>query len=407
MDSGMEAKLKRSLNLFSLTLYGIGSIIGAGIYVIVGKVADYSGMLTPLAFLLSALIASFSAMAFAELSSRYPQSAGEAVYVQKAFNSNSLAMLIGWLVVATGIVSTAALANGFAGYAQLFILLPDAFIKTIFVLALGSLAIWGIRESVFMIVLITLIEIGGLLLVIGIASTRLRGSYEFYRQLITLDAKSWHGITLGAFVAFYAFIGFEDIVNVAEEVKNPRKTIAQSLLLSVAISSILYIALSFFAVTSMPLAELVNSDAPMAKIIEHAGYSTVAIGLIGLITVMNGALVNIIMASRVIYGMAKLKVLPAFFGRVHLKTQTPHIATLFSIVLILCLALLLPILTLAKLTSFIMLVVYFFVNLALVVIKIKQKTEKVRIRFPIVFPILGMTLTLVFLGIQFFLGLLS
>lgn len=403
----MEKQLKRTLNLFSLTFYGIGSIIGAGIYVIVGKVANYSGMLSPLAFLLSSIIASFSAMAFAELSSRYPQSAGEAVYVKKAFNSIFLTMLVGWLVVATGIVSTAALANGFAGYLELFILLPNTLIKTIFILALGGLAIWGIKESVFAIVLITLIEIGGLLLVIAVASTQLPKSLEFYKQLVTLDRESWHGITLGAFVAFYAFIGFEDIVNVAEEVKNPRRTIAQSLLLSVIISSILYIVLSFFAVTTVPLNKLINSNAPMAKIIEHAGYSTLVIGLIGLITVINGALINIIMASRVIYGMAKLKVLPAVFSIVHFKTQTPHIATLFTIGLTLFLALLLPILTLAKITSFIMLLVYFFVNLALIVIKIKNKTEKVSISFPIIFPILGMLLTLIFLGIQFFLGIRS
>lgn len=397
----MNKKLKRSLSLFSLTFYGMGSIIGAGIYVIVGQVASQSGMLTPIAFLLSAIVAFFSAMSFAELSSRYPQSAGEAVYIKKAFSNNFLTQLIGWLVVLTGIISTAALANGFVGYLDLFVIIPAPIVKIFFIVTLSVIAFWGIKESVFIIVLITLIEIAGLILVISLAIPQLPTDRSVYLQLVSFDQKSWQNIIFGAFIAFYAFIGFEDIVNVAEEVKNPRKTLVWGLLLSVVISSAFYLILSFFAVATLPLHILANSSAPMAKIVENAGYSTVIIGVIGLITVVNGGLVNIIMASRVIYGMSKLKVLPALLGNVHTKTQTPHMATMLVAFIILLLALIFPILTLARMTSFVMLIVYFFVNLSLVVIKLKKRPIiKGAVNFPIIFPFTGVLITLLFLILQ-------
>lgn len=396
----MNKKLKRSLSLFSLTFYGMGSIIGAGIYVIVGQVASQSGMLTPIAFLLSAIVAFFSAMSFAELSSRYPQSAGEAVYIKKAFSNNFLTQLIGWLVVLTGIISTAALANGFVGYLDLFVIIPAPIVKIFFIVTLSVIAFWGIKESVFIIVLITLIEIAGLILVISLAIPQLPTDRSVYLQLVSFDQKSWQNIIFGAFIAFYAFIGFEDIVNVAEEVKNPRKTLVWGLLLSVAISSVFYLVLSFFAVATLPLHILANSSAPMAKIVENAGYSPVIIGVIGLITVVNGGLVNIIMASRVIYGMSKLKVLPSLLGNVHTKTQTPHMATLLVAFIILLLALIFPILTLARMTSFVMLIVYFFVNLSLVVIKLKKRPIKGAVNFPIIFPFTGVLITLLFLILQ-------
>ncbi len=214
--------LKRSLSLILITFYGLGTILGADIYVLVGKVAASAGLYAPIAFLVASLLAGFTAFSYGELSARLPRSAGEAVYVETGLRVRFLSIAVGLLVVSTGIVSTTALANGVVGYLRFFIDVPDWLTITVMVVSLGLLAAWGITESVTAAMLITVLEIGGLLLVIGVAGDGLIQLPERWPDLIPpADGGVWLGILLGAFLAFYAFIGFEDMVNVAEEVKTP------------------------------------------------------------------------------------------------------------------------------------------------------------------------------------------
>ena len=219
-----ETKLKRSLSLPFITFYGLGTILGAGIYVLVGEVAGRAGLFAPIAFLIAALIVGFTAVSYAELSARLPKSAGEAVYVQKAFNKKNLSLIIGLLVVFTGVMSSATLLNGFSGYFQLFFQIPHWVILTVGIILLGLLAAWGIMESVGTAMVITIIEVAGLLLIIGVAAGSFATLPERIPELIpSFDGTIWLGIFLGSFLAFFAFIGFEDMVNVAEEVKDPQK----------------------------------------------------------------------------------------------------------------------------------------------------------------------------------------
>ena len=363
--------LKRSLSLWLITFYGLGTILGAGIYVLIGKVAAAAGLYAPVAFLVAALLAGFSAFSYAELSARFPKSAGEALYVEEGMHLRGLSILVGGLIILTGIVSAATIANGFVGYLHVFVAIPDWVAITVVVLGLGVLAAWGIRESVLAATAITVFEVGGLIFILVVAGGSLGQLPERLPELLPpLDAGIWQGILLGAALAFYAFIGFEDMVNVAEEVKDPQRNLPRAILLALGISTLLYLLVALTAVLALPPEELATSRAPLALIYTHTtGDSPVVISLISMFAVVNGALIQIIMSSRVLYGMSRAGWLHAALGNVHPFTRTPLLATALVTLVVLALALWLPLETLAHITSFIMLIVFSLINLSLLRIK--------------------------------------
>jgi APA family basic amino acid/polyamine antiporter len=365
--SAQQQSLRRTLSLPLVTFYGLGNILGAGIYVLIGKVIGAAGSYAPLAFLLAALLASLTAFTYAELSARFPLSAGEAVYVEKGLGIRLLPLVVGSLIVLAGLVSAAAIMKGFTGYLQVFVPVPAGAAIPLMVLLLGGLAIWGIAESVAVAAVITVVEVAGLLLIIGIAAPGMAtpGSLAAAEQSLN-DTAVLPGILLGAFLAFYAFIGFEDMVNVAEEVRQPERNLPRAILLALLIASTLYLLVVLAAITSLPAGRLAASAAPLAELYESVtGREPVLITLISMLAVVNGALIQIIMASRVCYGMARRHWLPACLGRVHPRTRTPVMATVTVAVLVLLAALWFPIETLAKATSYLLLVVFALVNLSL------------------------------------------
>ena len=322
--------LKRSISLPLICLYGLGNILGAGVYVLIGKVAGEAGNLAPLSFFLASLIAGITAFSFAELSSRYPLSAGEAVYIQKGFGIRQLSLTVGLLIVATGIVSSATIAKGFVGYLDVFIQLPDWAVICALLCLLALIAIWGISESVLAAALFTLLEIGGLLLILWVAAP----AWEQLPSRLSeegpnLSSASLGGLFSGAFLAFYAYVGFEDMVNVAEEVKDPRRNMPIAILLALAVATVLYILVAISSLLVLSPAQLSQSDAPLATIYESiTGTNPWLISLVSLFAVINGALIQIIMGSRVCYGLSQQNWLPASIGKVNSKTRTPINATL-------------------------------------------------------------------------------
>ncbi len=397
-----HVELKRTLSLVQITFYGLGTILGAGIYVLVGKVAGDAGMYAPVSFVVAAIVAALTGLSYAELCARYPKSAGVAFYTHQGFGRRWLSVTAGFLIILTGLVSAATLANGFVGYLHVFIALPDWLAITLLVLALGVLAAWGIDESAMAITLITLIEVGGLLLILFVAGGNLAALPERLPELIPpLDGIVWHGILLGAFLGFYAFIGFEDMVNVAEEVKQPARNLPLAILIAVGISTVLYLLVALVAVLALPPAELSQTRVPLALIYERAtGSAPTLISLISLFAVVNGALVQIIMGSRVFYGMSREGWLHRALGRVHVRTRTPLLATALVTALVLVLALWLPLVTLAKATSFIILVVFAIIHLALM--RIKQRAPRpagIRI-YPLWIPVAGFLATTGFVLFQ-------
>ena len=364
-------ELKRGLSLWLLVFYGLGNILGAGIYVLVGKVAGSAGLFAPVAFLVASLVAAFTALSYAELVARYPLSAGEAVYVQEGLGLQALSVLVGLLIVLMGAVSAATIARGFVGYLDVLIEVPDTAAITLLVIILGATAIWGIVESVRIAALVTLVELLGLVLVLMVAGDSLASIPRRVPELIPpMDPAIWQGILFGAFLAFYAFIGFEDMVNVAEEVHNPVRNVPLALLLALGLTTLLYAAVSLTAVLTVAPAQLAVSDAPLATVYAQAtGSKPVALSIISIFAVVNGALIQIIMGSRLLYGMSRQGWLPALFGRIWHKTRTPVPATVATAATVLVLALWLPLVTLAKSTNFLVLAVFSLVNLSLLRIK--------------------------------------
>lgn len=397
-----QAQLKRSLSLPLITFYGLGTIIGAGIYVLIGAVAGKAGMFTPLAFLIAALIAGFTAFSYAELSSRFPKSAGEAVYIQQAFGRRWLSTITGLSVVAIGFVSSATIAKGFVGYLGVFIQLPDWLGITALILSLGIVAAIGINESVWMATIITIIEIGGLIFVILIAGENLTQLPARLPEMIpSFEGTQWVGIFIGAFLAFYAYIGFEDIVNVAEEVKDAPRLLPKAIIIALIASTFLYLSVSLVAVLSLPIDALSTSKAPLAALVEASGYkSTLFISAISLVAVINGALIQVIMASRVLYGMGNTGIAPSILARVHPRTQTPLVSTIIVTLAILILALWLPLVTLAEITSYITLIIFAGINLALFRIKLRKDLPPHVVQYPIWIPFIGMLLCLLLLVIH-------
>ena len=398
-------RLKRSLSLTLTTLYGLGTILGAGIYSLIGEVAGSAGMYAPVAFLLAALIAGFTGLSYAELAARFPRSAGEAVFVQEGLGWPSLSTLVGLLIVLTGTVSAATLANGFVGYAQKLIelfALPEfieqawyldrVVIIAITIAAMGVLAAWGIKESVMAASLVTVIEIGGLLLILLVSGHSLTTAPARVMELLPpFSASTWNGILIGAFVAFYAFIGFEDMVNIAEEVERPQRNLPRAIVIAIVVSTLLYILVALSAVLACPPEQLSHSQAPMAQLYERAtGRAPWVITLISLFAVINGALIQIIMASRVLYGISQEGWLPAAIGRVHPGTQTPLVATGIITGGVLILAAPLNIRVLADTTSFIILIVYILVNLSLLRIKLRTPAAAGVHPLPVWVPVIGL-----------------
>jgi amino acid transporter len=394
-DNHARPKLKRALSLPMLTLYGLGTTIGAGIYALLGEIAGAAGYGAPLSFLIASLVAGFTACSFAELSSRFPRAAGAALYVQQGFKLPQLGIVVGLLVVASGLVSAAALVNGFYGYLQEFITLERTVAIMLVCLILGALAAWGIVESVTVAATITLVEIGGLVMIVAISGDQLATISDRWTDFLPgTPTVGWLGIFVGVTLAFYAFIGFEDMVDVAEEVKNVKRNMPLAILCTLGISTGLYFLLMVAALLSLTPAELVDSAAPMAALYQaNTGQAPVVIGFIAMFAIINGSLVQIVMVSRVLYGLSSRGQLPAWFGRVNSLTRTPLHATVLATLLLTVLALSGHLAGLATTTSVIMLTIFVFVNLSLWKIKGRESAAPDALTFPRFVPACGAILS--------------
>ena len=389
---GEGAGLRRSLGLPLLTLYGLGNIVGAGIYVLIGKVAGLAGSSTTLSFIIAMVTAGVTALSYMELSGRYPVSASVSVYLHKAFGKRWLSVACGLAMVVGGVASAAALAQGFAGYLNSFLTVPTGVASVGLLVAIGALAIKGMSESAKTAALFTGLEILGLALVVWF------GRSAFARMdiagMVTVDpAVGISGVFAGAFLAFYAYIGFEDMVNVAEEAKNPSRTMPLAILLSLVLSAVLYLLVVSVSTTLVAPAELSSSSAPLALVIERSGNGSVLVlSVIGMVAAVNGVIVQIIMGSRILYGLAREGWITRTLATVHGGYQTPVRATLLVLCAMIAATLLLPLVSLAQVTSLLILSVFTLVNASLIVIKRRGEVHQGYVVVPSVVPYLGVAL---------------
>ena len=388
------ATLDRAIGLPLLVLYGLGVTVGAGIYVLVGAAASRAGVHAPIAFLVAAAVMALSAASFAELSVRMPVSAGEAAYVLEGLRSRRLSLLVGLLVIAAGTISAAAISRGAAGYIGVFTSWPDAALVAAVVLAMGAIASWGISQAIGLAAVMTVIELAGLLAIVGAGLWKdpamVARLPEAWSGLGSVTA--WHGILGASLLAFFAFIGFEDMVNVAEEVKSPERNMPLAIAITIGVTTVLYMLVVWVVVDAVPAGDLAASRAPLSLAFERiTGAPPHVVTTIAIFATINGVIVQMIMASRVVYGLAHQQSLPGWLGQVNATTRTPVNATILVVATCLLLAVAVPVAQLAELTTRVMLVIFVLVNASLVAVKLRAG-QSVRPGFavPLAIPVLGL-----------------
>ncbi|MEM7821242.1 MAG: APC family permease [Candidatus Aenigmatarchaeota archaeon] len=377
----METKLKRELEFLEVTLCGIGIILGAGIYVLIGKVIGVAGNAAWLSFFISALMASLTGLSYAELSSMFPKAGAEYVYTKKAFGQ-TLAFLIGWLILLSGIVGGATVAMGFSEYFTSIIKLPKILLSILVVYFLSFIIFSGIKESAKFMVLSTILEVFGLLLIIFIGLPFF-GSVNYFEFNPEFGIS---GIFSGAALIFFAYLGFEEIVKLSEETKRAETIIPKALLFSIAITTLIYIlvAISVVSIPGIKWDELNKAEAPLSlaasKIFGKNGF--LVVWFISLFSTANTCLFILLAASRIMYGMATENTLPKIFSKVHKKRKTPYLAILFVAVLSSLFTLSENIKLVAGMTNLSVFLSFFVINSSLIWLRIKRPEIKRKFKIP-------------------------
>jgi basic amino acid/polyamine antiporter, APA family len=366
-----ESQLSASITKRTLLLFIVGDILGGGIYARTGEVAGEIGGAIWTGFAVAAIVAAFTAASYAELVSRYPQAAGAALYIHKAFKAPLLTFVVAFAVMCSGLASAAALATAFGGdYLSQFVDLPTVLVGVVVILGVSLINFRGIKESAGFNVVCTLIEFGGLLLVMAIgAAFLLDGGGDASRAFEFKTGGDTPALLIiaGASVAFYALIGFEDAVNVAEETKDSTRTFPRTLFLGLGIAGLVYLLVTLIAGMAVPAEELAGSDGPLLEVVTLGplAMNTKVFAAIALFALINGCLLNLVMASRLMYGMANEKVVPEVLGRVHAGRRTPWIAIIFTASIAAVLVALGDLTTLADTTVLLLLLVFIGVHAAL------------------------------------------
>lgn len=389
-----DNKLHRHIGLGALAIYGIGDILGAGIYGLIGKAAGEMGNAIWIAFLASMIAAGLTGLSYASLGSRYPHAGGASFITQRAFRSNFLAYVVGLSALASGMTSMAAGSRAFAGYfVALFGGIPVTLIALAFCFLIAAVVLRGIRESMWMNMICTGIELGGLLLVLAVG-LRYVGSVDYLNAVTVKNPSGDIGLSLvlsGAVLTFYSFIGFEDIINVSEEVKNPTRNVPLGILIAVSVSSVIYILISLVAVSVVPATQLAQSSAPLVDVVKTAApwFPPVIFAFIAMFAVANTALLNFIMGSRLMYGMAGQGLVPKILGRVSPRTKTPYASSFVLLGILIVLVLVGDLSSLARATSVLLLFCFLAVNISLFVLKRRPGEARGRFEVPLLVPILG------------------
>lgn len=400
-----EQQLARRMNLPLLILYGLSVTIGAGIYVLIGEVAARAGSYTPLAFIGASVLVAFSAASYSELSARFPVSAGEAAYVRAGLDSPSIALIVGLMVALTGIVSSATILRGGAGYVQEFISAPIWLIALIAGTIIAAITAWGIGQAAWTAAVLGVCEVGLLvfLIILGLSDPAPVG-IALDRMSEAPSAAQIAGLSGSVLIAFFAYVGFEDLVNVAEEVEDPVRNLPLAIAATLILSTLIYFLIALVALAHLPLAELSSSGAPLTLLYQkltHSVATSHAVTLVAIAAVMNGVLVQLVMVSRVLYGLSRMGQLPEFLGRISPSTRTPIQATAVATVLVLLLCLSSGTPTLAEMTSTITLLVFAMINLSLWRIKVTNKAElPSRTAVPLWVPACGFVVSTGFLAYE-------
>ncbi|HLC39577.1 MAG TPA: amino acid permease [archaeon] len=395
----MALKLKRTLSLFEATIYGVGIILGAGIYALIGEAAGSAGNALWLSFVIGAAISALTGLSYAELSAMYPKAAAEYIYVKKASASKFLAFIIGWLLIFTGVLSAATVALGFSGYFNKILNPEQVLVPTfnLIIVAMVLIAIltfinfWGIKESSKMNVVFTVVEISGLLLIIALAF--MSGSIGSVNYLEMPNG--FGGIIAASILVFFAYIGFEEIVNIAEETKKPKKFIPRAIVAAIIITTILYILVAISTVSLADWKILGDVENPLALAASKSSLGDSAaliMSFIALFATTNTVLIILVVTSRMIYGIARDKALPHFLSVLHPSRNTPTYAVIAMMFLSMIFLFFGKIETIASITSLGAFITFAAINLSLVWLRYTKPNLNRPFRVPLnvgKFPILS------------------
>ena len=367
MAANDGATLRRNLGLLETTAGGVGIILGAGIYVLVGEVAGHAGNALWVSFLMAGGMAAIIGLSYAELSSAYPRAGADYEYTRQALGPRA-AFVIGWLIVIGNLVAAAAVALGFGRYLSTFWDVGATPFAIGALVVATLIAFYGIKESVWTSIVLTLIEAGGLVFIVAIGVPHL-GDIDLS------EAKAGApGIFAGAALVMFAYIGFEQVATLAEETKDATRVIPKALLLSIAITTVLYLSVAVAAASVLGWEALSGSDAPLASVAEEVlgGRAEDMVAVIALFSTANTVLLLLVAASRLIYGMAATGTLPCFLAWVHPGAQTPARAIVLSLIVSIGFALSGDIALVAGATNFAVFIGFAAVNVSLIVLRFTQ-----------------------------------
>src|SRR3989338_2799467 len=394
-----KERLKRELGLFSVTVAGIGIILGAGIYALIGLAAGETGNTLWISFLISAIVAAFTGLSYAELSSIFKGDAGEYDYINAGFG-RKLAGFVSLLVIFTGIVSAATVALGFAGYLSSLISIKYLFAGIGIIVLMTFLNFFGIKESNKFNLIATSIEFLGLLIIIFL------GFGNFGKVDLFEMPNGFYGVFKAGALVFFAYMGFETIIKLSDEVKDPQKTIPKAIIWSVVITTVVYILVSIAAVSIMPADQIAGSNSPLADVAASVFGSPafIILGIIALFSTSDTILITLLTTSRMIYGMSERKFLPLIFSKVHKKRRTPYLAVFVTGLIALFFTFFEDIGFIADLTTVLMFATFALVNLAAITLRYKVKKKR-KFRMPLNignFPVIALLGVLVSLAMLVF-----
>jgi len=388
------AELKRALGLWEATACGVGIILGAGIYALIGKATGLAGNATWIAFIIAAFVSGLSALSYAELSSIFPKAGAEYVYTKNAFGKK-LAFIVGWMIAISGIIGSATVALGFGGYFEAIAGIPLIIAAVSLVILLSFVIAYGVKEAAWFAIVGTLIEGAGLLIVIFIGLPYF-GSVDYF------EITSLGGIMAAAALVFFAYIGFEEMVRMAEEVKKPEINMPRALIIAIVLTTLIYILVAVAAVSVVDFNSLAESNSPLADVVSAAWSSDafVIFSIIALFATGNTVLLIMLAASRIVYGMADSGALPKPIAYVNPSRRTPFGAIAVVGVLTLLFFLLGDIEVVANLTNFTVFATFVVINAALIKLRYDKPDMKRAFKVPIsigkmpVLPVIAIATTL-------------
>jgi APA family basic amino acid/polyamine antiporter len=393
-----QPELKRAIGPKLLLFFVIGDILGTGIYALTGSVAGVIGGALWIPFLLAFIVAFLTAFSYLELVGKYPRAAGAALYTHKAFGINFLTFMVTFTVMASGVTSAATAARAFGEtYLRQFIELPTWAVAGVFILGLALINFRGVGESVKANVVLTCIELSGLLLIIGVGIYAVAGGAGEPSRLVEIntgDTGAFLAITAATSLAFFAMVGFEDSVNMAEECHNPPRIFPRAMLLGMGVAAAIYIIVAVLSSMLVPAEELAGAgSSALFRVLEAGapGFPLAVFAAIGLFAVVNSALINMLMASRLLYGMSNERIIPRVFGRVHAGRRTPWVAIAFTTFVAIILVATADISLLGGTTALLLLAVFTIVNIAVLVLR-RDTVDHDHFRAPSWTPYVGIVL---------------